>query len=146
MLFGKRERKVKRILIVEDEPLTAFDNETTLKDGGYEVVDTLDGFDEALKVIEREKIDLILSDVRLRSQATGIDLARAAKEKGIPTLFATGHAYPQASEVAIGYLMKPYSERQLKGAIECVDKLLSGKKVSCPKGLTLFDPQSGEPV
>jgi CheY-like chemotaxis protein len=79
MLFGKRERKVKRILIVEDEPLTAFDNETTLKDGGYEVVETVDGFDEALKAIGREQVDLILSDVRLRSQQTGIDLARAAK-------------------------------------------------------------------
>ena len=30
MLFGKRKRIVKRILIVEDEPLTAFDNETML--------------------------------------------------------------------------------------------------------------------
>jgi CheY-like chemotaxis protein len=146
MLFGKRERKVKRILIVEDEPLTAFDNETTLKDGGYEVVETVDGFDEALKAIGREQVDLILSDVRLRSQQTGIDLARAAKEKGIPTLFATGHAYPQAGEVAVGYLMKPYSERQLKAALDCVDKLLSGKKVKCPTGLTLFDPQTGEPV
>ena len=27
MLFGKRKQVVKRILIVEDEPLTAFDNE-----------------------------------------------------------------------------------------------------------------------
>ena len=27
MLFGKRQQMVKRILIVEDEPLTAFDNE-----------------------------------------------------------------------------------------------------------------------
>jgi len=146
MLFGKPKRKVKRILIVEDEPLTAFDNETMLGDAGYEVVATLDGFDEALKVIEKDKVDLILSDVRLRSQQTGIDLARAAKERGIPTLFATGHAYPQANEVAVGCLMKPYSERQLKGAIECVDRLLSGGKVKCPKGLTLFDPESGESV
>jgi hypothetical protein len=42
--------------------------------------------------------------------------------------------------------MKPYSERQLKAALDCVDKLLSGKKVKCPTGLTLFDPQTGEPV
>ncbi|CAN5229029.1 hypothetical protein BH24PSE1_BH24PSE1_11340 [soil metagenome] len=34
MLFGKRKRIVKRILIVEDEPLTAFDNETMLADLG----------------------------------------------------------------------------------------------------------------
>jgi CheY-like chemotaxis protein len=146
MLFGKAKRKVKRILIVEDEPLTAFDNETTLKDEGYEVAGTLDGFDEALRVIESEQVDLILSDVRLRSQQTGIDLARAAKERGIPTLFATGQAYPQANEVAIGCLMKPYSERQLKEAVEAVDRLLSGERPKVQKGLTLFDPATGEPL
>ena len=27
MLFGKRERRISRIMIVEDEPLVAFDNE-----------------------------------------------------------------------------------------------------------------------
>ena len=97
MLFGKRKQVVKRILIVEDEPLTAFDNENMLGDAGYEIVATVDDFDEALAVLEREEVDLILSDVRLRSDQTGIDLAHAAKERGVPTLFATGHAYPGAS-------------------------------------------------
>ncbi len=138
MLFGKRNRIVKRILIVEDEPLTAFDNEVMLTDAGYEIVATVDDFDEAMKVLETEQVDLILSDVRLRSQQTGIHLARAAKERGIPTLFATGHPYPGAAEIAIGCLLKPYSERQLKGAIECVDRHLSGEKVKPPKGLELF--------
>ncbi|MEO5774659.1 MAG: response regulator [Sphingomicrobium sp.] len=144
MLFGKHKRKVKRILIVEDEPLTAFDNETMLSDAGYEVVATIDKFEDALEVIEREPVDLIVSDVRLRSQQTGIDLARAAKEKGIPTLFATGHPYPEAAAVAVGCLMKPYTERQLKGAIEAVDRFLSGEAAKPPKGLELFggSPQS----
>ena len=42
MLFGKRERRISRIMIVEDEPLVAFDNEYMLKDAGYEVVATVD--------------------------------------------------------------------------------------------------------
>ncbi len=138
MLFGKRKRIVKRILVVEDEPLTAFDNETMLIDAGYEVVATLDGFDEALAVIEQEEIDLILSDIRLRSEETGIDLARAAKAKGIPTLFASGHSMPAASEVAIGCLQKPYTERQLKAALESVDRHLGGEKVKPIEGLELF--------
>ena len=54
MLFGKRNRLVKRILIVEDEPLTAFDNENMLSDAGYEIVATVDDFKEALEVLERE--------------------------------------------------------------------------------------------
>jgi len=138
MLFGRRKQIVKRILIVEDEPLTAFENENMLGDCGYEIVATLDHFDDALEVIEREQVDLILSDVRLRSQETGIDLARTAKKRGIPTLFATGHPYPGATEVAIGCLLKPYSDLQLKNAIECVDQHLQRRKVKPCKGLELF--------
>jgi CheY-like chemotaxis protein len=143
MLFGKRNRVVKRILVVEDEPLTAFDNETMLTDCGYQVVATLDGYDEAMEMLGREQIDLVLSDVRLRSQQTGVDLARAAKERGIPTLFATGHPYPDAPSVAVGCLMKPYSQRQLKAAIDSVDRLLAGEEVTPPKGLKLFPPARG---
>ena len=138
MLFGKRRQVVKRILIVEDEPLTAFDNENMLGDAGYEVVATVDDLDEALKILETEQIDLIVSDLRLRKDQTGIDLARAAKAKGVPTLFATGHSYPGASEVAVGCVMKPYTERQLCKAIEAVDRHLQGEAVKPPKGVELF--------
>jgi two-component SAPR family response regulator len=109
-----------------------------LGDAGYEVVATVDDLEEALKVLEAEKIDLILSDVRLRKDQTGIELAKAAKARGVPTLFATGHQYPGASEVAVGCLLKPYSERQLCKAIECVDRHLQGEKVKPPKGVELF--------
>ena len=138
MLFGKRKQVVKRILIVEDEPLTAFDNENTLGDAGYDIVATVDDLDEALDVLDREEVHLVLSDVRLRKQQTGIQLARAARKKGIPTVFATGHEYPGAAEIAVGCLLKPYSDRQLCKAIECVDRHLQGHKVKAPKGLQLF--------
>jgi len=138
MLFGKRNRRVKRILIVEDAPLTAFDNENMLSDAGYEIVGTVDDFSEALRILDGEGADLVLSDVRIRSQQNGIDLAAHARELGVPTLFATGHAYPHAAEVAVGCLAKPYSERQLLKAVECVDRHLQGEKVKPPKGLKLF--------
>jgi DNA-binding response OmpR family regulator len=138
MLFGRRKQLVKRILVVEDEPLTAFENEHVLREEGYEVVATVDDLDEALEILDREQVDLVLSDVRLRKQQTGIHLARAAREKGVPTLFATGHAYPGAAEIAVGCLMKPYTERQLCKAIESVDRHLQGEKVKPTKGLELF--------
>jgi CheY-like chemotaxis protein len=138
MLFGKRKQVVKRILIVEDEPLTAFDNENMLGDAGYEIVATVDDLDEALAVLEREEVHLILSDVRLRGERTGIELAHAAKKKGVPTLFATGHNYPGASEIAVGCVRKPYTERQLCQAIAAIDRHLQGEKVKPPKGVELF--------
>jgi len=144
MLFGKRKQVVKRILIVEDEPLTAFDNENHLGDAGYDIVATVDDLDEAMEILEREEVHLILSDVRLKKQQTGIHLARHAKGKGIPTLFATGNPYPGASEIAVGCLAKPYTERQLTKAIECVDRHLQGEKVKAPKGLELFITVSEE--
>ena len=49
MLFGKRERTIRRILVVEDEPLVAFDNEHMLQDAGYEVVATVDTLADAAR-------------------------------------------------------------------------------------------------
>ena len=138
MLFGKRKQVVKRILIVEDEPLTAFDNENMLGDAGSEIVATVDDLDEALAVLGRDEVHLILSDVRLRGDRTGIELAHEAKKLGVPTLFATGHEYPGASEIAVGCVRKPYTERQLCKAIEAIDRHLQGEKVKPPKGVELF--------
>jgi len=138
MLFGKPKRIVKRILIVEDEPLTAFDNETMLVEAGYTVVATHDRVADAVATMEREKIDLILSDVRLAGERNGIDLARLAKEKNIPVLFSTGLVPEEASELVLGCLVKPYNDRTLKAALEAVDQHLRGDKVRAPKGLTLY--------
>ena len=144
MLFGKRKRIVNRILVVEDEPLTAFDNEVMLGDLGYEVVATLDRFEDAIEILDREKIDLILSDYRLSSQRTGLDLARAAKNRGIPIIFSTGHELPAESvQLALGCINKPYSERTLKLALNAVDRRLSGKIAKPPKGVELFAPSEG---
>lgn len=141
MLFGKRKRVVNRILVVEDEPLTAFDNELMLGDLGYEVVATLASFEDAIELLDRKPIDLILSDYRLSGQRTGLDLARAAKNRGIPIVFSTGHKLPAESvQLALGCISKPYSERTLKLALEAVDKRLSGKAAKPPKGVELFAP------
>ena len=139
MLFGKRKRVVNRILIVEDEPLTAFDNEVMLGDLGYEVVATLDSFEDAIERLDSEEIDLILSDFRLSGERTGLDLARAAKQRRIPIVFSTGHQLPPESvQLALGCISKPYSERTLKLALNAVDKRLSGKAAKPPKGVELF--------
>ena len=143
MLFGKRKRIVKRILIVEDEPLVAFDNETMIAGLGYEVVATLDSFEAAIAHLATEQVDLILTDLRIAGDRTGLDLARAAKSRGVAILFATGHELPpEAAKLAVGCLMKPYTERTLKNALRSVDKHLAGEKSRPPKGMKLFSGES----
>jgi CheY-like chemotaxis protein len=138
MLFGKRKRVVKRILIVEDEPLTAFDTETMLADFGYEVVATIDDFDEAIDRLDRDVIHLVIADVRLHGSDLGIELARNARARGVPTLLATGHEPPPPSSHAVGCLKKPYTERLLKQALDSIDRHLQGEAVKPPKGLELY--------
>ena len=138
MLFSKRERRLKRILIVEDEPLVAFDNEHSLREAGYEVVATVDTVADAVNAID-EDVDLVLADVRLSDGGNGRDVARAAQEKGVPLIFVTGGCPDDARALAIGLLAKPYSQRDLLAAIETVDARLSGRKVrKPPRSFTLF--------
>ena len=106
-------------LVVEDSPTMRQLISFSLKRfKNARIIEAVDGVDALKKLSGPEQIDLILSDVRLRSLQTGVDLARLAKAKGIPTLFATGHDLPDAAEVAVGVLRKPYSDRQLKAALD----------------------------
>jgi two-component system, response regulator PdtaR len=138
MLFGRRRRLIKRILVVEDEPLVAFDNEHMLGDAGYEVVATTDSAAEAVRVIAEEELHLVLADLRL-SDGSGLDVATAAQARGVPVLFVTGSAPPEAPGLALGCLAKPYSPRELRAAIDAVDDRLSGRAATrLPPGLTLY--------
>lgn len=139
MLFGKKPLRLKRILVVEDEPLVAFDNEHLLRDAGYTVVATVDRVADAVAVIRTDRLDLVLSDIRLSGDGNGLDVARAAQAKGVPLLFVSGVCPPDAQALAIGCLSKPYAPRDLLSAIEVVDARLSGGTVRRrPGGLSLF--------
>ena len=138
MLFGKPNRVVKRILIVEDEPLTAFDTENMIREAGYEVVATTDRYADAVEKLHPAHVDLVLSDVRLSGARTGVDLAAVARERRVPVLFVTGNPPPNAHELVLGTLLKPYNDRTLKAALKAVDDYLAGRKAKPPKGMDLF--------
>ena len=140
MLFGKRERTIRRILVVEDEPLVAFDNEYLLKDAGYEVVATVDSLAAARKVIEKEQLDLILTDLKLAGEGDGTGVARLARTRNVPVLFVTGHDPEQARGLGLGCLTKPYSDKVLKNALLALDRHLQGRKLKkLPSQLTLYE-------
>lgn len=138
MLFGQSGRRIERVLIVEDEPLVAFDNEHYLETHGYTVVATIDNARAAQALIAAGGIDLILSDIKL-NDSDGRDVARSAKQAGIPVLFVTASCPIDAQDVAIGCLAKPYTQKDLHAAIDAVAARLAGEKPKrLPKVLTLY--------
>ena len=140
MLFGKRERMIRRILVVEDEPLVAFDNEHLLQDAGYEVVATVDTLEGAREVIESEPLDLVLTDIRLNGDGDGTGVAEVARERNVPVLFVTAHSSKESERLGLGCLSKPYSDKVLKGALEALETHLQGRKLKkLPPQLTLYE-------
>jgi len=142
MFFSKRTQQIRRILIVEDEPLLAFDNEHALQQAGYEVVATVDRFRDASAVIlGKGAVDLVITDIRLTGVRSGVELARHARELGIAVLFATAACPIDAREqkIALGCLAKPYVSRDLLRAIAVCERLVGGLSAGrLPAGLTLF--------
>lgn len=138
MLFEKRPRRIQKLLIVEDEPLVAFDTEYLLQSHGYEVIGTVDNAGDALAALARDEIDLILSDVRLRD-SDGRDVAIAAKAAGVPLIFVTATCPIDAPSLALGCLAKPYSQADLRKTIEAIDAHLDGVKPKrMPRGFTIY--------
>ncbi len=80
----------KTILVVDDEPLLLEVISFAIEDEGYKTM-TANSVDEALKVIDENKIDAILSDVRMPKK-NGVDFIKAvmARPEKIPFTFMSG--------------------------------------------------------
>lgn len=140
MLFGRKKRRIERVLVVEDEPLVAFDTEHFLTGEGFAIAATVDTLADALRVIGAdEELDLVLADINL-ADGSGVDVARVAQERGLPVLFVTGSFPEEARALAAGCLAKPYPQRDLLAAIGAIEAVLEGGKVPkrLPGSFSLF--------
>ena len=140
MLFGRKKRRIEKLLVVEDEPLVAFDNEHFLLDSGFTVVATTDRVSDSVSVIASGKsIDLVLVDVAL-TDGSGMDVARAAFARAIPALYVTGNCPIEAQAFAAGCLAKPYQQRELLASIDAIEAVIDGRTPKrVPAGLRLFE-------
>lgn len=140
MVFGRKKRRFGRLLIVEDEPLIAFDNERFLIAEGHDVVATVDTVAGAIALLARGiEVDLVLVDVNL-ADGSGVEVARAAHERGVAILFVTGNCPAEARDIADGCLAKPYQQRDLAAAIMAIETVAEGRAAPkrLPIGFSLF--------
>ena len=113
-----------RIMIVEDEQITAADLEATLKELNYSVPAIVSSGSAAIKKAKSTKPDLVLMDIRIKGDMDGIETATAIRsELDIPVIYLTAHADEETLERAkqaepLGYIVKPFQESGLRAAIQ----------------------------
>jgi CheY-like chemotaxis protein len=113
-----------RILIVEDESITAEYLQTVLTDLGYSVTAIVSKGLDAIAEAERNKPDLVLMDIRIKGKMDGIEAAGIIRHRfDIPSVYLTAHADLKTLSRAklaepLGYLVKPFQVTELQATIE----------------------------
>ena len=111
-----------RVLIIEDEAIIALDLETIVEEMGHSVIGVARTADAALRLAAQDPFDLILSDIQLADNSSGIDAVnKILKKRGdCPVIFIT--AFPERLLTGQGpepafLISKPYNDDQVKSAV-----------------------------
>ena len=120
-----------KVMIVEDEVLSAAALEMCLEVLGFETCPLATCSEEALTIVSNARPDVILMDISLPGALNGIDLANEIWFRfSIPIIFMSGYAkedMPEAMKCpgARGYITKPYDVSQLEAVMESVMESLA---------------------
>lgn len=112
------------ILVVEDEAIVSKDIQQSLKKLGYNIVGASATGEKAIELANEHKPDLVLMDIMLKGDMSGIDTAEKIKETlNIPVIYLTAYADENTLSKAkvtepYGYIIKPFKEIDLHTSIE----------------------------
>lgn len=108
----------KKILIVEDQFIEANNLQMILEKAGYRVCGIARSVPVALDIIGQETPDLVLLDIFLQGELTGIDLAKKLREKNIAFVYLSANSNQKTLDEAkvtrpYGFLVKPFREKDI---------------------------------
>jgi two-component system, response regulator PdtaR len=113
----------RRVLVAEDEALIRLDLKEMLEEEGYDVVGEASDGDQAVKLAEELKPDLVILDVKM-PVLDGISAAEQIVAKRIaPVVMLTAFSQRELVERAVNagamaYLVKPFQKSDLLPTIE----------------------------
>lgn len=113
-----------KILIVEDEKITALELQERLKEWGYLVPTTVATGAKAVEKARETEPDLILMDILLKGPMDGIEAAEKIRESAeIPIIYLTAYADEQTltrakNTTPYGYILKPFQGPELQILID----------------------------
>ncbi len=113
-------RRIKKILIIEDDPLIAQDLKALLQEHDFQVVGVGHNARHGLDLVHKHQPDLVMLDIYLGVGDSGIDVARSmtVNHPDIPFVFLSSHDDELTLEEAYahgpaGYIVKPFQDRTL---------------------------------
>ncbi|MGF7059353.1 response regulator [Brassicibacter mesophilus] len=114
-----------KVLIVEDDPMVAQINKKYIESiEGFEVINVIPNGDEALKFLERTKVDLVILDIYIY-KLDGITVLKKMRQKHIMSDVILVTAAKDADKIddalklgAVDYLVKPFEYERLKKSLE----------------------------
>ena len=117
-----------QVLIVENDiRLAAILKEIVELDRAHTVTGIVCDLDGALASIETSRPQLVLIDLHLAGNATGVEVAARARERSVPILFTTADPLPfPVPELALGCLCKPYSCYSVAQSLRIAERIMSG--------------------
>lgn len=132
-----------RILVVEDEPLIADDIANQLRINDFEISAIAYDYEDAVYELKFNAPDAVVLDINLGTGKTGVDIAEVINEKyGLPFIYLTSYADKETLERAkrtepLGYVVKPFDERNLIATLEIALYNFSQKQKSTQPALNL---------
>lgn len=107
-----------KILIVEDQFIEAKSLNVILTNAGYSTCTIARSVNAALSIVEKEKPDLVLVDIFLQGEGTGIDLGKILSEKNMAFVYLSANSNRQILEAAkptkpYGFMVKPFRAKDV---------------------------------
>ncbi|HEX7014825.1 MAG TPA: sigma-54 dependent transcriptional regulator [Cyclobacteriaceae bacterium] len=107
-----------KILIVEDQFIEAKSLNLILTNAGYSTCSVARSVQAALSIIEKEKPDLVLVDIFLQGEETGIDLGKILNDRNIAFVYLSANSNKRILEAAkvtkpYGFMVKPFRSKDV---------------------------------
>jgi len=112
------------VLVVEDEKVIAFDLIRIVRSAGFRSVKVAFSVQRAMQITQQEKIDLLVTDINLGKEMSGIKLAERLQQCcKIVTVFVTAYCddatLRRVSEVEhSGYIVKPFRDDEVEAVLK----------------------------
>jgi|GEM_PF-4024412 len=123
-----------QVYIVENDTIWASFLKNLLERSGYEVVGTATSYRQAVIDLDRNKADLLLLDIQLEGEETGIDLAGYINQYlSIPFIFQSSETDMAVLQKAINtypldFLIKPFRKEKLLDALYAARGIIDYKR------------------